>query len=504
MALGNTRATVLFVKKETTAGTPIDPGAGTDAIELQPDVQMAPNFDSLQNEAMRSSIGVSKPVQGLEQPTGSFSHYLKASGVAGTAPEYGDLLESLFGTTSSNSTERATTTSSTVSLLKLAAGGSDFARGKAVLVKDGANGYSIRPVDSVSTNDLTLGFNMPGSPGSGINVGKCVNYAPANSGHPSFTAWLYRGNGHSIEVLAGAKTASMSASADAGGFLNASFSMEGTKYCFDPIRIAADDTKLDFLDNATTRAATVLAQLYRDPLELAQAIQDSMNSLGSANTFTCEYISSGTDAGKFKFTSNGTTFSLLWNTGVNTANTIGDKIGFATAADDTGSLTYTSDNVQSWAAPYVPSFDSTDPIAAKNLEILLGDSDDTLCFCASTISFQINVTQANVPCICAESGVQEKIATQRQVTVNLTGVLDRHQAELFKKYRSNDQVKFMFNFGPKSGGNWVAGKCGSLYVPTSVISNYTLTDLDSVVALELELTGYVDSDGNGEVYMNFL
>jgi len=76
MALGSTRASVLFLKKETTNGTPVDPTAGTDAVELQPDITMSPNFESLANEALRSSIGVSKPVQGLEQPTGSFSHYM--------------------------------------------------------------------------------------------------------------------------------------------------------------------------------------------------------------------------------------------------------------------------------------------------------------------------------------------------------------------------------------------------------------------------------------------
>ena len=32
----------------------------------------------------------------------------------------------------------------------------------------------------------------------------------------------------------------------------------------------------------------------------------------------------------------GSTFSLLWNTGTNAANTIGDLIGFSVAGNDTG------------------------------------------------------------------------------------------------------------------------------------------------------------------------
>lgn len=504
MALGSTRANVLAVVEETTAGTPVDPSGTGDYVALQPDVTVTPNFEVLENAEIKNSIGGAKPIQGLEQPEMSMSHYLKGSGTEGTAPEMDVMIESAFGTKSANGTERATTTSSTTTLLKLAAGGSDFARGKAVLIKDGTNGYSIRPVQSVSSNDLTLGFALENAPASGVNVGKCVNYAPANEGHPSFTASLYRGNGHSKEVVAGLKTTSLGINAQAGQLINMAFQAQGTKYFFNPIRIESADRYLDFLDDATTRAASVEAKLYRDPYELAQALQDAMNSLGSSNTFAVTYNSTGASAGKFTITSDGTTLSLLWNTGANTANTIGDKLGFSVAADDTGALTYTSDNAQTYASPYTPAFDSTDPIAAKDLEILLGDQDDSACFCAQTVDFTLDVEQSNVLCICAESGVQEKLATSRQATMRITALLDKYQAEYFKKFRANEEVRVAFNFGPKSGGNWVAGKSGCLYMPTAVISSFTLTDLDSVIGLELELTSFVDSSGNGEVYLNFL
>lgn len=504
MSLGSSRANVLAIVEETTEGTPVDPTGTGDYVALQPDVALTPNFEVLENAEIKNSIGGAKPIQGLEQPELTMSHYLKGSGVEGTAPEMDVMIESAFGTKSANGTERSTTSGSTVSVVSLAAGGSDFARGKAVLVKDGTNGYSIRPVHSVATNDLTLGFQLANAPASGVAVGKCVNYAPANEGHPSYTAWLYRGNGHSTEVIAGAKTSQLGINAQAGQLINMSFTAQGTKYNFNPIRIASADRFLDFLDDATTRAASVTAKLYRDPYELAQALQDAMNSLGSSNTFTVTFNSTGANAGKFTITSDGTTLSLLWNSGANTANTIGDKLGFTVAADDTGALTYTSDNVQSYASPYTPALDATDPIAAKNLEVLLGDADDSSCFCAQTVDFTLAVEQSNVLCICAESGVQQKLATARTATVRVTALLDKHQAEIFKKFRANDEIRFAFNFGPKSGGNWVAGKCGNLYMPTAVISSYQLTDLESVIGLELELTSFVDSSGNGEVYLNFL
>lgn len=501
MSLGNTRSSVLAIKKETTEGTLIDPGAATDFVALQPDVTLTPSFEVLNSDELRSSIGSAKPIQGLESPSLSFSHYLKASGTEGSAPEYGDLLESAFGSTSSNSTQRLTTSSSTVSLIKLASGGSDFARGKAVLVKDGTNGYSIRPILSVSTNDLTPGFNLAAAPASGIGVGKCVNYAPENSAHPAFSAWLYRGNGHMTEAMAGCQTTQFGFNAQAGQLINASFTAEGTKYFFNPIRIASTDQYLDFLDNATTRAASITAKVYRDPGELATALQDAMNALGSSNTFTVTYSST---TGKFTLTSNGTTFQLLWNTGANTANTIGDKIGFSTAADDTGALTYTSDNAQTYAAPYTPSYDTSDPVAAKYLEILLGDATDTACFCAQSVDFTLSVEKTNVLCICAESGVQQKLATSRTATMTITALLDKYEAAQFKRFRSNTSLAAAFNFGPRSGGNWVAGSCGNLYMPSAVISSFEVTDLDSVVAIQIELTAFVDSSGNGEVYLNFL
>lgn len=501
MALGSSRSNVLGIKEETTEGTLIDPAATTDFVALQPDVSLTPSFEVLSNDEIRASIGSAKPIQGLESPELSFSHYLKASGTEGTAPEISEVIESAFGTMTANGTERLTAASSTVSLVKLASGGSDFARGFAMLVKDGTNGYSIRNVLSMATNDATLAFNLANAPASGIGVGKCVNYSPANSGHPSFSAHLYRGNGHAIEAIAGCQTTEFGFNAQAGQLINASFTAQGTKYFFNPIRIAAADVYLDFLDDATTRAAAITAKVYRDPYELATALQDSMNALGSSNTFTVTYSSV---TGKFTIASDGTTLSLLWNTGTNTANTIGDKIGFSVAANDTGALTYTSDNAQTYAAPYTPAFDSTDPISAKYLEILLGDETDTTCFCAQTVDVSMSVTKANVLCMCAESGVQQKLATGRQVTMTITALLDKYEAKMFQRFRSNTEVAAAFNFGPRSGGNWIAGQCGNFFLPNAVVSSFELTDLDSVIGLNLELTAFVDSSGNGEVYLNFL
>jgi hypothetical protein len=137
--LGQTRASVLAIVPEVTSGTPVDPTGASDYVALQPDVTLTPAFDVLENDEIRASIGTAKPVLGTERPEMSFSHYLKHSGVEGQAPEISELLKAYFGAETVNSTQRTTTSGSTVSVVSLGAGGSDFARGMAILLNDGTN-----------------------------------------------------------------------------------------------------------------------------------------------------------------------------------------------------------------------------------------------------------------------------------------------------------------------------------------------------------------------------
>lgn len=496
------RSSQMAVVEETTAGTPVVPSVGTQFVPLQEGFSFEPNFEVLENGEIKASIGVAKPIQGIESPSGSIDLYLKHSGVEGQAPNYGPLLESALGSVSTNSTQRTTTTGSTTTVIALGAGGSDFARGKAILLKDST--YSIRPVHSVSSNDLTLGFAVASAPGTGVNTGKCVNYAVASEGHQPLSMWCYRGGGGAIEMISGAKVTDLSISVNAGELINATYSFEGTKYYYNPINITATDTKLDFTDDDGTFAATIAADLYTNPHELASAITTAMNAANSGETHTCVYLDA---SGKFKITSTGTVLSLLWNTGTNAANTIGDKIGFSTAADDTGvaaSTGYTSDNAQSWASGITPSFDAADPLAAKNHEVLIGDSDDTVCFCAESLTINLVNDIVNQECVCAESGVQEKIHNRRTVEAQIVGFLERHDADKFNKFANNSDVRFAYNFGPKSGGNWVEGKSGCIYIPSATVSAFALGDSNGLVTMEITVRAYVDSSGNGEFYINFL
>jgi hypothetical protein len=473
---------------------------------LQPDVALVPETETLENVELTGTNAASKPIQGLETPTATFSSYLKHSGTEGVAPETGPILKAMFGEEDIAGTEFDTVAASTVSLVKVDTGeGVNFQRGQALLIKDGTNGYRIRPVHSVSGDDLTIGFDVPVAPGTGVNLGKAVTYIPADSGHDTLSLSYYAGNGGAISAIAGARPVGYSITADAGQLINGSYSFEGIKYLMDPITLAATDIYLDFTDDGGTFAAVVGAKSYKDPKELAEALTVSMNSVQTGETHLVEYNSKGTDAGKFTIsTSTSTLLSLLWSTGTNTANTVGDKIGFTVGADDTGSTSYTSDDVQNWAAPHTPVFDSEDPLAAKFQEVMLSaDGTDIECIQPSTIAINPANTKANINDICSESGVAGSLITSRASTITFTAILPQHCVDNFARFRKNQTVRFQYTFGTKTGGNWDIGKSGCWYAASAVISSISIENEDDIARMSVELTPFSDG-GLGELFLSFV
>ena len=500
-----TRNSVLAVVVESTEGTPVAPSAATDYTALQDGFTMTPSFALLENAELTGSIAPAKSVKGVENPAGSMSHYIRHSGVVAQAPDYAEFLYNLMGSTATRSTERDTVGGSTTTVVNVDAGeGAEFQRGDALLVKHASNAWEIRNVLSVSTDALTLTQALANAPALGVNLGRNVVYRPVNSGHPTHSVWLYRGNvaAGAIEMMSGARVSSMSVEVTAGEYINASFDFQGLKYYYDPIEITASDIYFDFDDGGGEENAVITAKIYRDPYELAEAVQTAMQAL-TGDTITVSYDDSAS-AGKFSISSTGGTLSLLWNTGTNAANTGGDKLGFSVAADDTGSTSYLADNAISKASPYTPSLDSADPFVAKYNEVLLGSSASQVsCFCASSITISVENTIADVLCVCAESAKNASVVSGRAVTVEISALLEDHQAEEFKNFRANDKMLFTFNCGERSSGNWVAGKTANFHSPTMVINEISLDDADGLVQLNMTLAAYSES-GLGEFYINFL
>lgn len=414
------------------------------------------------------------------------------------------LATSYLADNASNGIERVTDAGGAVDNLVTTAAMTEGRRGMFMLLKDAANGFQIRPIDAIDGVNITPGFNFSAAPSSGVGIGKQVNFEPLNSGHPSFSMWLFRGNGGAIEAMAGCKTLQMTMDVQAGQYVNASYSIEGTSYYFDPIEITTADRYLDFTDADGTHAAIIQAKIYRDPHELAAALQAAMRSVQTNSVATVVYNDKGANAGKFTISCTGGTLSLLWQSGANAANSVGDKIGFVVSANDTGSTTYTSDNVQDWSAYQVPAYDDEDANVAKDNEAFIGDADDISCFCASSLTVSLQNEKTNIECICAESGVQGSIYNARTVTVDFVGEMERHDADKWNRMRNNLDTKFLYNFGKKSGGNWEPGRCGGIYLPTCTVAEFSHGDTDGTVSVEGTLSAFVDSQGRGEVFFGLV
>ena len=503
------RKSVQAIVEETTAGTPVDPSAGTQIISLQDGFEMAPSFDTIENNELSPTVDAKAPVLGLENPTSSIAHYFRHSGVEATAPNYDTLIKAALGDKVAAATEKLTTTGSTSgdvnarAVIKLASGGSDYERGDLILCKDSSAGYVMRNVYSVSGNDLTMLFNLgQAAPGSGVGCGRNILYKTDDE-LPSLTHWIYRGNGGAKECITGARVASMSIEANVGEALNMSFDLEAVGHYFNPMRIDADDVYLDFSLGAAQYNASVNARLYKSPHELASSIKSAMEATGATGTFIVDYKDYGNASGKYYVAHSGGTLNLLWNTGTNTANTIGDAIGFSVAADDSGASGYFSDSEQSWVAPYTQTADSnTNPLVVKNNEVLIGTFERTLCTPVQEFTATIENTLQNIPSFCAESGIAEKLLSQRDTSVEITMTLKKHDAKYYEQFRLGDTVQFAYNGGTKSGGNWIAGKCVNFAIFEAKISEWAVTTTDDIVTITMTLTAAANSEGLGNVYIN--
>jgi hypothetical protein len=348
-----------------------------------------------------------------------------------------------------------------------------------------------------------MNFNLGTAPASGINLGLPIVYKPTSSGHPSYSSWLYSANGGAIQAMAGCQTSSMSFTLTANAQAQAEFTYDGTESFYNPIVITATNKYVDFTDDVGTVVAEMAEKVYKTPLDLASEISNKMTaaSVGSGNdTITVTYNSQN---GKYTIASDGTTLSLLWNSGANTANTIGADIGFDTAADDTAATSYEGDNALDLSAQFTPSFDDASQIILKGAELMIGSFDDNICRESQEVTFTVDRPNTDVDDLCATSGVAEKVPESRTVSMSATLTMERYEAELFDRLLNATDTTIMVNIGPKDGsGNWVAGKCVNFYMQNATITAHNLEG-DTFVQVALEAKGFITTSKK-DFYINYL
>jgi hypothetical protein len=498
MSVGLNRASVLAVAEEGTAGEYEAPYTGSQFVPLRPGSTLSFTSESLDSDELLNDIGSAKSFTGKTGAEGSHSAYLRHSGTEGQKPELHPFYVSMFGDYVQGG-NYVTVSGSDFNTIKVA-DGTDFNVGQALLIKDGVNGYSIRNIKEIDGNDLILNFTLNNAPASGVATGRAILYYPYVSDTITYSVTKYLGNGHAVEATAGNATTEIALTADANGFGEVEFSFAGTKYFFNPIKIDSTNKYIDFADDAGTHAAAVGEKYYKNPIELAEALQSAMKAVSPTQDYSVKWNNQN---GSFTIKSiSSAVFSILWISGANAANNIGPAIGRIMAIDDTGFLEYSSNQGFTYSTPIVPEYDSADAIIIKGAELFIGNQENNLCVCAQTISMTISKEISDVDCICEETGVKEKIATARTVEMSVTAVLNKHDAMLLDALIQNKSISAMLNAGPKVGGNWSAGKCFNTFLANCTVSSYKTTG-DSFIQAEITLKGFVTATEK-DVYINFV
>lgn len=514
MTLYATKTSILGIKEESTDGTLLAPAATGDFTVLRDGFSLQGGIETVDSDELIDSLAAGSSFFTKEAPTASIPHYLKHSGTEGTAPDYGVMIKSALGNSSAAGTEYDTVSGSTAGsatvrpVINVNTGeGANFSVGQALLIKDAVNGYAIRNIYSKSSDALSCNYNLAGAAAVGVNTGKAVQYYPANAGHPTYSLWHYQQQSSSAnafsQAIAGCRTTAINLNFASSGLAEINFEVAGSKYYMNPIEITNSNKYIDITDDGGTIAVTLATGWYKSPKELAREITTKATaaSVGSGNdTITCTFSST---TGKFTLTSNGSTFSLLWLSGTNTASSVGTTLGFVVSANDTGATTYTSDNAITFGTSYAPNYNAIDPFVCKHQELYIGDWTRRDVRKTSNVSFSIATPRTEAADITAESGIAESMIMSRTTTFSATLYLQKHELDEFDAMINNTTTQVMFNAGVKNGGYWVAGKCFNIWMPQVNITQNLISNSNGIFVFEVTGRGKASTTFE-DVYLNFL
>lgn len=509
-----TRSSVVGIREESAEGTLIELSAGAQFTAIREGFSVQGAIETVESDELVNDIGASAPFTTKETPTASIPKYLKHSGVEGQAPDYAVMIKSCMGAQTTNGTEYNTVSGSSAGTATAAAvinvdtgEGAQFAKGQGLLIKDGTNGRKIRNVRSISTDALTLNYNLNAAPAAGVNLGKAIHFAPAVDGHPTYSLHHYQGSSSSAlhQAVAGCRTTAMSMSFGANELGTVDFSVEGVKFFYNPIVIGANK-HINFKDDTigSELTATLSEKAYQSPKALAEEVAAKMTAASVASegdTISCSFNST---TGKFTISTSGSFLSLLWDSGANTATNAAASLGFSDAADDTAATSYVADNVLEYSPAYTPALDAADPLVIKNQELMIGPFNRTDCRSGSNVSISVNTPKTDVDSFCSETGVSGSVVLGREVSLSTTLTFREHEVDEFHRMMKNETTQCMFNVGSKdSNGNWIAGTCINFYMPNAKIVSHLISDADGLMIVELEARGFVTSDQK-DLHINFL
>ena len=308
-------------------GKPVAVTSAQEFTAQQEDLALNPGFETQANEELKNSIMPGKTTIVGETPTGTFTHYLRPSGNADPllkTPDYSLAIESCMGSKLQIQTEGIIQAGSTKSLLILDAIPAGLQKGVTIIVKS-STGYEPRPVvrvDDVAL-EVELAFDLKEVPTDGVGIGLPLVYLLEDDSNKIPTLTCHRYLPGVTQMMSGTRVSSMDLDFTAKELIKATFALEGTSFFYNSLTVGATNKYLDVDVGGTVYAIEIPELVYKNPVNLAEAMEISLNDTIPGSVFTVTYEKNG----HYTFTSD-TTFSLLWSSGANAANSIGSLLGF--------------------------------------------------------------------------------------------------------------------------------------------------------------------------------
>lgn len=200
------RDSIVSVKKETTENEYIAPASATDYFQpTEKGFSLEGDIAFEERDILTSGLTKPQPLRGMRSVKGKMPVEFRGSGTEGTVPQWGVLLESLFGTVhavASRITSKNTAGTSSTAPIEDADIAS-FKVGdvfvvlednnhqmKVVTAVDSTPGSAVVSFSPVYRDDNGDPANLPAS--SVLSVGS--TYGPANKNHPSFSTTIFYAN----------------------------------------------------------------------------------------------------------------------------------------------------------------------------------------------------------------------------------------------------------------------------------------------------------------------
>lgn len=501
--MANTRNTIAYFKKQSSALTAVVPTSNTDgyvSIE-KPDVTTGQR-ELLESELLSGNIGKKKPQLGVETSSASVTLELRSHGDTSspTEPDFGDLLEEGIGelNISTAETVQASPAPSTTEFGISTEG--NIKRYDFFILNNATDGRIARfvkemKIDVIAGTNDDIDFNEGGGElNASVTPGTYIHGGSADSGSI----------GEAIKTAleaAGADTYTVTEEEQADG----SF-----KYT-----ISSDGTTLSFLNNTGTNTATNLLKLNLGfgTADLTGALSYEAASACWGNRVVCNVAmdNAPTAADVVNASVNykpGSGVREFLTAGFYQGNSSSDGyleqvIGALVASMElnieTGSIVklsaelqgLTGDRIATTAAPHTPSYEDIQGLVAFDVESYF---DDTLvCANAATISIENEITQKRSYCV--SGGYIGAEVRSRGFSGTINPYIDG-SVDYFDALNNLTDYRFMLVVGVKDSGGFVVGKTVGVYMPQIMFSQDKTSDIDDLLIEDINFQAHTGASGN--------